>query len=106
MVVVGDVRKPLLNSLAERAKGLKVGYGLDESSQMGPLVSKKAKDRVLNYVENASATGANLVLDGRTARVEGYERGYYLGPTIFDRVDPETPIAHEEIFGPVASVIE
>lgn len=85
IVTTSEARKQLVKNLAEQAHGLRVGYGLNEESEMGPMVSKKAKDRVLQYVERGSAEGASLALDGREVSVKGYENGYYLGPTLFRR---------------------
>lgn len=106
VVVTSEARKPLVEKLARHASELKVGYGLEENSDMGPIVSQKAKDRVLGYIDRGQSEGAALVLDGRTTRVKGYERGYYLGPTIFDNVNTDMAIAKEEIFGPIGAVIE
>jgi malonate-semialdehyde dehydrogenase (acetylating)/methylmalonate-semialdehyde dehydrogenase len=106
VVVPTDARKPLVEKLAKSSAALRLGYGLDESVDMGPMVSKKSKERVLQYIEKGSSEGAALVLDGRGVRVKGYENGYYLGPTIFDSVHPDMSIARDEIFGPLASVIE
>ncbi len=106
VVVTGEARKAVVENLARQARGLRLGYGLEEKTEMGPMVSKKAKERVLAYIDKATAEGASLVLDGRDARVEGFENGYYLGPTIIDRVQPHMTIAKEEVFGPLGTVIE
>lgn len=106
IVTTNDARKYLVENLVKRARDLRLGYGLNEDTEMGPMVSKKAKDRVLQYVEKGSAEGASLVLDGRGASVKGYEDGYYLGPTIFDSVYPDMTIAREEIFGPLGTVVQ
>ncbi len=70
------------------------------------MVSKKAKERVLSYVEKGHGEGASLLLDGRGVRVDGFVDGFYLGATIFDKVNPNATIARDEIFGPLATVIE
>jgi len=101
VVGVGDVYEPLKQKLVEAAKAIKVGYGMDESVQMGPLRSKQAKEKVLSYVETGLEEGAKLILDGRNLKVDGYEDGYFVGPTIFDNVGPKMKIGSEEIFGPV-----
>ena len=72
---------------------------------MGPLVSLKHKEKVLAYIEKGIKEGAKLILDGRNIRVPGHPNGFFIGPTIFDEVDPEMTIAKEEIFGPVVSLI-
>ena len=107
VVVVGDdafyekARKTLVDS----AKTTKTGNGLDESVQMGPLRSKAAKDKVLSYIDIGLKEGAPLILDGRNIKVPGYENGYFIGPTIFDKVDPKSKIGSEEIFGPVMCIM-
>ncbi len=105
VLAVGEVYEPLKAQLVEAASRIKVGYGLDEGTQMGPVVSKRALDRILGYIEKGLEEGAELVLDGRGVRVEGYPNGYFVGPTIFDKVRPEMTIAREEIFGPVLGII-
>lgn len=106
LIVAGDVRRDLTQKFTRRAEGIKLGYGLDESVEMGPLVSKKAKERTIHYMEKGESEGAKIVLDGRRSRVPGYENGYFLGATIFDEVSPDMIIAKDEIFGPVANIIE
>jgi malonate-semialdehyde dehydrogenase (acetylating)/methylmalonate-semialdehyde dehydrogenase len=106
LMIAEDVHKDALQKFTRRSDTIKLGYGLDESIEMGPLVSKGAKDRTIQYVEKGEAEGAALVLDGRQKRAAGYEEGYFLGATIFDGVAPDMTIAKNEIFGPVASVIQ
>jgi malonate-semialdehyde dehydrogenase (acetylating)/methylmalonate-semialdehyde dehydrogenase len=71
---------------------------------MGPVISARHRERVVSYIEKGVAEGADLLLDGRGLKVPEREKGFFLGPTIFDRVTPEMTIGHEEIFGPVASI--
>jgi malonate-semialdehyde dehydrogenase (acetylating)/methylmalonate-semialdehyde dehydrogenase len=106
VVVMSEARRTVVEHLTKKARELRVGYGLDEESQMGPMVSKRAKDRVLAYVDRAQSEGGALALDGRSVSVNGFEDGYYLGPTVVDRVQPEMAVAKEEIFGPLGTVIE
>jgi malonate-semialdehyde dehydrogenase (acetylating)/methylmalonate-semialdehyde dehydrogenase len=106
LVAVGDVYEPLRDKFVGAASRLKVGYGLDETVQMGPVISERHKERVLGYVATGLEEGAKLVLDGRGVHVEEYPNGYFIGPTVFDEVSPEMSIANEEIFGPVASIIK
>lgn len=106
LVVTSSVHNSLLQKFASRARGIRLGYGLDESTEMGPMVSRKSQERVLRYIDVGTSEGAKLVVDGRKAHVTGYENGFYVGATIFDGVDADMTIAKEEIFGPVASVIE
>jgi len=105
VLAVGEVYEPLKERLVEAASRLKVGNGLDETVQMGPVVSRKALERIHGYIEKGLEEGAVLLLDGRKVRVEGCPGGYFIGPTIFDRVRPEMTIAREEIFGPVLGLI-
>jgi malonate-semialdehyde dehydrogenase (acetylating)/methylmalonate-semialdehyde dehydrogenase len=105
VLAVGESYEPLKARLVEAAARIKVGYGLDESVQMGPVISRRSLERVRSYIEQGLAEGADLLLDGRQVRVEGYPNGYFVGPTIFDRVRPEMTIAREEIFGPVLGII-
>jgi len=105
LVAVGDVYEPLRKNFAEAASKMKLGYGLDESVELGPLVTQRAKERVLGYIQKGIDEGAKLILDGRHAGVERYPKGYFVGATIFDQVTPDMTIAKDEIFGPVACII-
>ncbi|TFG31204.1 CoA-acylating methylmalonate-semialdehyde dehydrogenase [Candidatus Thorarchaeota archaeon] len=98
--------EPLKDLLVEKAKMIKVGNGLEEGVQMGPVISAKAKETVLGYINKGVEEGANLLLDGRNIKVEGHPNGFFVGPTIFDNVTPEMIIAKEEIFGPVLSMMK
>ena len=104
-VPVGEVAEPFLEKLVATAGALKMGPGLDESTQMPPVISREHMERVLACIEKGIEEGARLILDGRNRIVEGHEGGFYIGPTIFDHVRPEMTIAREEIFGPVLSII-
>jgi len=105
LVAVGGAYEPLKRGFVEAASKLRLGYGLDESVEMGPLVSRRARERVLGYIQKGLEEGAELILDGRQVRIERYPNGYFLGPTIFDQVTPDMTIAKDEIFGPVACII-
>jgi malonate-semialdehyde dehydrogenase (acetylating)/methylmalonate-semialdehyde dehydrogenase len=105
VLAVGEVHRPLVEQLVERAAALRVGNGLDEQTQMGPVISPQARARILKYTESGIAQGARLVLDGRSVHVPDGEGGYFVGPTIFDDVTPDMDIAQDEIFGPLLSVI-
>ena len=104
-VVVGDRADSLVAKLAERARRLRVGPGTDPASEMGPLISAPHRERVVGYIESGIAEGAELVVDGRGLEVDGHPGGYFLGPSIFDRVTAAMRIYREEIFGPVLSVV-
>src|SRR6058998_2414479 len=104
VVAAGKAYEPFRDKLLETAKNLRLGYGLDAGVTMGPVISAKHKERVLSYVEAGRKEGATLLLDGRGSKVEKHPRGHFVGPTVFDGVQPEMTIGREEIFGPVASV--
>lgn len=104
-VVVGDRAEPLIDKLIERARRLHVGPGTAQESQMGPLITQAHRERVIGYIESGLAEGAELVLDGRGLTIDGFEDGFFLGPSIFDKVEPGMRIYREEIFGPVLTVV-
>lgn len=106
LMVASNIHDELLQKFTRRAKAMKLGYGLDESTEMGPMVSRKARERTLQYVDKGESEGARMVLDGRQTKVLEYENGYFLGATVFDDVDPDMAIAKDEIFGPVATVMQ
>jgi malonate-semialdehyde dehydrogenase (acetylating)/methylmalonate-semialdehyde dehydrogenase len=95
----------LIERLKPRVEALKIGPATDKDAQMGPLVSKAHRDKVAGYIDQGVAEGAELVVDGRGFKLQGYENGYFLGGTLFDQVRPEMKIYREEIFGPVLSVV-
>ena len=94
----------LVAKLIPKVRALKVGPGTDPEAEMGPLVTKVHRDKVSGYVDAGVAEGAELLVDGRGLSLQGYEGGYFLGGTLFDRVTPEMSIYREEIFGPVLSI--
>ncbi|HEV3002424.1 MAG TPA: CoA-acylating methylmalonate-semialdehyde dehydrogenase [Solirubrobacteraceae bacterium] len=103
VVAVGDAADPLVERLREKALGVRVGPGLDPTSEMGPVVTREALERIAGYIEAGVEARAALVVDGR--RVEREGNGFWLGPTLFDGVDPDMAIYRDEIFGPVLSVV-
>jgi malonate-semialdehyde dehydrogenase (acetylating)/methylmalonate-semialdehyde dehydrogenase len=105
LVCVGNAADKLLPKLIERIGALKVGNGLDASSQMGPLITKAHRDKVASYVDQAQRQGAIIAVDGRGLKVPGHEDGFFLGPCLIDRVTPEMSCYTDEIFGPVLSVV-
>lgn len=105
LVPVGDGADDFIEKFISSAKSMTMGSGLDEQSAMGPVVSQAHRERILGYIEKGIEEGAELLLDGRNCKVEGYPDGYFIGPTIFDKVTPDMTIAREEIFGPVVSII-
>ena len=94
----------LVEELLKQAKLIKVGPAYDKTSKLGPVVNPQHKERIEGYIEKGVEEGATLVLDGRNHVVEGFEKGFYLGPTIFDHVTEDMVIGKEEIFGPVLCV--
>ncbi len=105
VLAVGDIYEPLKERLVEAAAQIKIGDGLDESVQMGPVVTRRSLDRITGYIKKGVEEGAELLLDGRGVTAEGYPDGFFVGPTIFDRVKPDMTIAQDEIFGPVLGII-
>jgi malonate-semialdehyde dehydrogenase (acetylating)/methylmalonate-semialdehyde dehydrogenase len=104
-VAVGSAGDALIERLVPRINALKVGPGTDPDSEMGPLVTKQHFDKVRGYIDAGVKEGANLLVDGRETRLQGYEGGYFVGGTLFDNVTPDMSIYREEIFGPVLSVV-
>jgi len=95
----------LVERLKPRVESLKIGPSTDPDADMGPLVTKDAQDRVQGYIDKGVEEGADLVVDGRGFSLQGYEDGYFVGGTLFDRVTTDMTIYKEEIFGPVLSVV-
>jgi len=103
VVTVGEAHDRLLPALREATQGLTVGDGLEEGTDVGPLVSTTARDRVKEWIDRGVQEGATLAVDGREPGAG--EEGAFVGPTILDDVTPEMEVAREEIFGPVLSVV-
>ena len=104
-VAVGNIGDSLVENLKTKVEKLKVGPGMDKNSEMGPLVTKDHLDKVKGYVDLGVSEGADLVVDGRKLKLQGYEKGYYMGGCLFDKVTSKMRIYKEEIFGPVLSVV-
>ena len=104
-VAVGDIGDELVKRLAKQVEVLKVGPGMDEQSEMGPLVTKEHLEKVKSYVDIGVKEGAKLVVDGRNLKLQGYEKGFFMGGCLFDHVTDKMRIYKEEIFGPVLSVV-
>ena len=104
-VAVGSIGDELVSELSKKVEKLKVGPGMDKSSEMGPLVTKEHLEKVTGYVDLGIKEGANLVVDGRKMKLQGYENGFYIGGCLFDNVTKDMRIYKEEIFGPVLSVV-
>jgi malonate-semialdehyde dehydrogenase (acetylating)/methylmalonate-semialdehyde dehydrogenase len=105
-VPVGDkTADALVAKLKPRVEALKIGPATDRDAQMGPIVSKAQRDKIVGYIDAGVAEGAELVVDGRGFKLQGYENGFFVGGTLFDKVKPNMKIYREEIFGPVLSVV-
>jgi len=104
-VAVGPVADALVKKIADKARAIKVLPGDAAGAEMGPLVTGAHLEKVRGYVDLGVAEGATLVVDGRGLKVPGHEKGFYIGPCLFDGVKPGMKIYQEEIFGPVLSVV-
>jgi malonate-semialdehyde dehydrogenase (acetylating) / methylmalonate-semialdehyde dehydrogenase len=107
LVTVGDAHEQLMTPLAEATRALRLGDGSDARSDVGPVISCAARDRIAEWIERGVQDGATVVVDGRGEAVSGGldPAGAFLGPTILDDVTPEMAISQEEVFGPVLTVI-
>jgi malonate-semialdehyde dehydrogenase (acetylating) / methylmalonate-semialdehyde dehydrogenase len=105
VVAVGAAGDVLVDKLRDRASAITVGPGDDPASEMGPVVTPEAAQRIRAATAGGVEAGATLVVDGRDRTVEGYEDGFYLGPSLFDRVSVDMEVYREEIFGPVLVVL-
>jgi malonate-semialdehyde dehydrogenase (acetylating) / methylmalonate-semialdehyde dehydrogenase len=103
VVAVGDVAEPLVARLRQKALEVKVGPGLEPDCDMGPVITAHARERICGYIEHGVAAGAELIVDGRELQRDG--DGFWVGPTLFDRVPPDASIYTDEIFGPVLCVV-
>ena len=104
-VAVGGIADELVEQISNQAQTLKVAPWTDPTSDMGPVISQEHKEKIFNYIDIGEKEGAKLVLDGRNINIQGYENGYFVGPTLFDNVSQNMKIYKDEIFGPVLSVI-
>jgi malonate-semialdehyde dehydrogenase (acetylating)/methylmalonate-semialdehyde dehydrogenase len=104
-LTVGDATGPFTEVMAEAARKRTVGYGFDPGVQMGPVISAESRSRIEGLVQKGIDEGASLVVDGRKARVDGHEEGFFVRPTILRDVPPGGELARTEIFGPVLSMI-
>jgi len=100
------IREPFLNRLLERTAAIRLGDPLDEATHMGPLVSREQYEKVLGYMKLGVEEGATLAIGGGPARLQGFENGFFVEPTVFTDVRDDMRIAREEIFGPVMCVLD
>lgn len=105
VVAVGGIEDKLADLVAEQAKQIKVGSGFDQENEMGPVISAKAKAKITGLIDSAEKAGAKVVLDGRKLVVEGFEGGYFLGPTIVSQCPLDNELYTEEVFGPVLTIV-
>ncbi len=106
LLVHRNVRKKLVEMVSKRIRGLRVGYQLEETSDLGPLVSQQQMEKVLEYVAAAFSEGLNVVTGGRRLSGGVFDRGFYVEPTLVDETPPTSKLFREEIFGPVLTVTE
>jgi len=104
VILVGEAREWSAD-IVERSKSMKVGPGTDVKVDVCPVVSPQARDRIVKLIDSGVAQGATLALDGRNPVVKGYEKGNFVGPTVFTDVTPEMDIYSQEIFGPVLCIV-
>jgi malonate-semialdehyde dehydrogenase (acetylating)/methylmalonate-semialdehyde dehydrogenase len=102
-VAVGDVAEPLIERLVQKAREVKVGPGLDPESEMGPVITAQARDRIAGHIDAGEKAGADIVVDGREIDRDG--EGHWIGPTLIDRVTTDMTVYTDEIFGPVLCVV-
>lgn len=106
VIVESKVRDAFMSEFVNSTKRIKVGPGLEETTTMGPVVDRSQLDTVLQAVDSGRKEGAAVAFGGERLRGDGYDRGYFVAPTILDRVSPKMTVAQEEIFGPVVAVME
>ncbi len=105
-VAIGDeVADVVIDKLTQEMKKLKFGNYADASNDFGPLITQAHKDKVQAYIQSAEQQGAKIVVDGRDAKPTGYEKGFFVGPTLIDQVTPNMTSYQQEIFGPVLQVM-
>lgn len=105
-VAVGGIGEELAKKVAEKGAAIKVGYGMGDGVEMGPVITAKDKDRIVGLIDDAESRGATVVLDGRSLVVEGHEAGHFVGPTVVTGVPLDSPLYTEEVFGPVLVIVE
>ena len=104
-VAVGDIADELVDKITLSAEKLKVAPWTNNEAEMGPVISNEHKEKIESYISKGVEEGANLILDGRNCNIQGYEKGFFIGPTLFDNVTDQMTLYKEEIFGPVLSIV-
>ena len=105
-ITVGDAASVFRDSICESAANRRVGYGLDEGVEMGPVITPESRQRIERLIASAQSDGATVAIDGRDRDVQGYEQGSFLFPSVLENVDPGGELARTEVFGPVLSLID
>lgn len=105
VVAVGGIGPELAEKVKAHAEKIKVGPGMEDGVEMGPVISKKAKDRIVGLIDDAEKRGAKIVMDGRGLVIPGHENGHFLAPTIIDDTPLDAPVYTEEVFGPVLTIV-
>jgi malonate-semialdehyde dehydrogenase (acetylating)/methylmalonate-semialdehyde dehydrogenase len=105
IIAVGNAYEPLKERLVATTEAIGLGDGLDPATDMGPVISQEAQERIVGYIDGAEAEGATAIVDGRGATVEGNPDGYWVGPTLLEGVTMDMTIAREEVFGPAVNLI-
>jgi malonate-semialdehyde dehydrogenase (acetylating)/methylmalonate-semialdehyde dehydrogenase len=104
-VTIGDAQKTFCDAIGQAASAIRVGNGLDNGVQMGPVITRESKQRIESLIGKGVEEGAKAVVDGRAAKVAGYEGGNFVKPTILDGLPAASALAQTEIFGPVLSLV-
>lgn len=104
-IPVGDARQPFTEAIAHQAESRRVGYGAQDGIDMGPVISAESRERIETMIGAGVDEGARPIVDGRKPRVDGFENGYFIRPTVLDELPPESPLGRTEIFGPVLGVM-
>jgi malonate-semialdehyde dehydrogenase (acetylating)/methylmalonate-semialdehyde dehydrogenase len=105
VVIIGDIYDEVKSKFKEAASSMKLGYGLDEDTELGPYTTRAGKEKILDWIDKSLSEGAKMVYDGRTVKVDQYPDGYFLAPTILEDVNVDMSTAKEEAFGAVAALI-
>jgi malonate-semialdehyde dehydrogenase (acetylating)/methylmalonate-semialdehyde dehydrogenase len=105
VITVADAEKTFTQQISDAASSRKIGYGMDQGTEMGPVISADSKTRIEGLIAQGVAAGAKPLVDGRNAKVDGYGNGHFLRPTVLANVDPASELARTEVFGPVLSVM-
>ena len=104
-ITVGDAQKQFRDAIADVAKSIKMGYGLEDGVRMGPVITRDSRSRIEGLIAKGASDGAKIVCDGRGAKVLRYEAGNFVGPTVIDGVSPSSELSATEVFGPVLSLV-